>query len=115
MERDGDANERDSGAEEEEDDQEFFEVDRILKEGESAERGVEYLIRWGGKYNTADYDSWEPAIFLQHCTDILAEWERKKAARAGGEGRRGNIPPSAPANRRSRWQEATLRYCLGCE
>jgi hypothetical protein len=91
VEMDGDVNERGSGDE----DEEYFEVDKILKEGDSAEHGREYLVRWGGKYNDPEHDSWEPASFLQHCTDILAAWESKKAARAARQAARRNIPPSS--------------------
>jgi Chromo (CHRromatin Organisation MOdifier) domain len=83
-----------SGNEEKEKEEgEYFEVDKILKEGESDEGGVVYLVRWGGQYKDPEYDSWEPASNLERCSDIVAAWERRKTERAAAQARRCNIPP----------------------
>jgi len=37
----------------------------------------QYLVRWEG-YGSDD-DTWEPAANVAHCTDLLAEFKRKKA------------------------------------
>jgi hypothetical protein len=57
-----------------------YEIERILDEWRSKENGVLYYkIRWLGY--SPKYDSFEPASEIEKCTEIVAEWEKKKAER----------------------------------
>jgi len=62
----------DAGGEED-----YYVVEKILEEHRSEEDGsIWYKIRWQG-YGSED-DTLEPATELEHCVDILADWESRK-------------------------------------
>ena len=74
---DGDGNSTDADG--------YYEVERILDEEVDEDGELYYFIRWKG-YSPSN-DSREPARELAHCTEILAAWEKEKAARAAGRTR----------------------------
>jgi hypothetical protein len=74
----GEGNENDDG-------DEYFEVEKILDEYK-IDGQLFYKIRWKGY--SSEHDSPEPASEIAHCVDIVAEWERTKAARAKRQGTR---------------------------
>lgn len=76
----------DAGGEEE-----YYVVEKILEEHRSEEDGSTwYKIRWQG-YGSDD-DTLEPATELEHCVDILADWERRKTEAQEKNGRHSKFP-----------------------
>jgi hypothetical protein len=65
-------------------DGEHYVVERIMEEMLAEDGIVWYLIRWEGY--EPEGDTWEPYEHIKQCTDIIANWEATKAARAKQKG-----------------------------
>jgi Chromo (CHRromatin Organisation MOdifier) domain len=64
---------------------EYFEVEKILEEHRlKADGQLYYKIRWKGY--SQKHDSLEPASEIAHCVEVIAEWEKTKAALSKSQG-----------------------------
>jgi hypothetical protein len=76
-------NDTDNKSEEEEEGGQYFEIEKIMTE-EVKDGQLFYVVRWLGY--PPEEDTREPASELEHCVEIIAEWEAKKAERLKQKG-----------------------------
>ena len=60
-------------------------VEKILDQWLSETGDLWYLIKWEG-YDDPNDNTWEPFEQIKQCTDIIATWEARKAARGKKNG-----------------------------
>jgi hypothetical protein len=75
---DGGGDRDDDADDDDETEGEYYEVEKILDE-EIEDGQLYYFVRWRGF--SPSNDTREPAEQFEHCTDVLAVWEKEKAQR----------------------------------
>jgi len=76
-------NDAENKSEQEEEGGQYFEIEKIMAE-EVKDGQLFYIVRWLGY--PPEEDTREPASELEHCVEIIAEWETKKAERLKQKG-----------------------------